>query len=57
MNTDIEIAQAAVLQPITESRERLGIPAPAIEPYGRHKAKVALDWIAGLPVRDSAGWS
>ncbi len=40
--SDIEIAQAATLRPITEIAERLGIPADEIVPYGHHKAKLAL---------------
>jgi formate--tetrahydrofolate ligase len=48
MQTDIEIAQHAKLLPIGEIATRLGIPAGALEPYGRTKAKVSLDWLAGL---------
>lgn len=40
--SDIEIAQAATLRPITEIAERLGIPADEIVPYGHHKAKLGL---------------
>src|SRR5450432_3674053 len=47
MQTDIDIAQHAKLLPIGEIAARLGIPDTAIEPYGRTKAKVALDWLAG----------
>jgi formate--tetrahydrofolate ligase len=47
MQTDIDIAQHAKLLPIGEVAARLGIPDAAIEPYGRTKAKVALDWLAG----------
>jgi formate--tetrahydrofolate ligase len=54
MKTDIEIAQAADLQPISQIAEQAGIPASAMEPYGRHKAKVSLDWIAKLPPRPQA---
>ena len=46
MQTDIDIAQHAKLLPIGEIAARLGIPDAAIEPYGRTKAKVALDWLA-----------
>jgi formate--tetrahydrofolate ligase len=48
MQTDIEIAQAATLLPIAEIARRLGIPDAAVEPYGRTKAKLALDWLATL---------
>ncbi len=54
MQTDIDIAQHATLLPIGEIAARLGIPDSAIEPYGRTKAKVALDWLSGLEARPSA---
>src|SRR6056297_2805954 len=54
MPTDIEIAQAATLRPISEIAEVLGIPEEALEPYGRTKAKVQLDWLLQQPVRSSA---
>ncbi len=44
MKTDIQIAQEAVLEPITEVARRLGIPEEAVIPYGRTKAKV----VAGM---------
>ncbi len=44
MSTDLEIARAATLRPIGEIAARAGIPADAVEPYGRHKAKIALDF-------------
>lgn len=44
--TDLEIARAATLRPIREIAERAGIPEEALEPYGRHKAKVSLDFVA-----------
>jgi formate--tetrahydrofolate ligase len=40
--TDLEIARAATLRPIEEIAERAGIPADALELYGRYKAKVDL---------------
>ena len=43
--SDIEIARAASLKPITEVGERLGIPAEAIMQYGPYKAKIAADFI------------
>ncbi|GAA1954252.1 formate--tetrahydrofolate ligase [Microbacterium deminutum] len=49
--TNIEIAQAARMLPIQQIAEGLGIPDEALEPYGRHKAKVALRWLAGLEDR------
>ena len=46
MPTDLEIARAARLRPIAEIAEAAGIPADALEPYGRYKAKVGLDFVA-----------
>jgi len=46
--SDIEIARAAELQPISEVGERLGIPAKALHPYGHTKAKIDLDYIRSL---------
>ena len=55
MRPDIEIAQAATLRPIVElARERLGLPDDALQPYGRYKAKLALDHLAALPPRPDA---
>jgi formate--tetrahydrofolate ligase len=47
--SDIEIAQAAKKRPIMElARERLGIAAENLEPYGHYKAKVSMDFIKTL---------
>ena len=47
MNTDIDIAQAATLRPIVQfALDRLQVPEEAIEPYGRYKAKIGLDYLA-----------
>ena len=46
MPSDIEISRAARMLPIGEIAARLGIPDEAVEPYGRFKAKIALDWLA-----------
>src|SRR5512143_3289869 len=54
MLTDIEIAQRATLRPIGDIANRLGIPDDALEPYGRTKAKIALDWLARRPARPGA---
>ena len=54
MASDIEIAQAATPKPITEIAEALNIPDEALEPYGRTKGKVNLDWLLEQPVRDNA---
>ncbi len=42
MKTDIEIAQSAVMQPITAIAESAGIPVDCLEPYGKYKAKINL---------------
>ena len=42
MLTDIEIAQSAVMQPITAIAEAAGIPVDCLEPYGKYKAKINL---------------
>ncbi len=49
---DIEIADAAKKRPILEiAREKLGIAAENLEPYGHYKAKVSLDYIKTLQDR------
>ncbi|MBR5410558.1 MAG: formate--tetrahydrofolate ligase [Clostridia bacterium] len=40
--TDIEIAQACELRPISEIAEKAHIPEEYVEPYGRNKAKIDL---------------
>ena len=45
MNPDLEIARAATLKPIADIAARLNIPAEALEPYGRHKAKIGFEFI------------
>jgi formate--tetrahydrofolate ligase len=49
--TDIEIARAAVKQPIQEIGAKLGIPAQHLLPYGHDKAKVGQDFIRDLAGR------
>ncbi|MDF9392284.1 MULTISPECIES: formate--tetrahydrofolate ligase [Methylococcus] len=50
--SDIEIAQCARMLPIIDlAREKLGIPAASLDPYGHYKAKVALDYIDSLKDR------
>jgi formate--tetrahydrofolate ligase len=46
--SDIEIAQAARLKPITEIARGLGLEEGDLELYGRHKAKVHLDVLERL---------
>ncbi|MCA3271816.1 MAG: formate--tetrahydrofolate ligase [Roseomonas sp.] len=45
MATDLDIARAATLKPIADIAARAGIPADALEPYGKYKAKIGLDFI------------
>ncbi|OMH34311.1 formate--tetrahydrofolate ligase [Tersicoccus sp. Bi-70] len=52
MLSDIEIANAAVLRPIRDvAAETLGIAEEHLSPYGRHKAKVDLGYLATLAHR------
>ncbi|WP_305774398.1 formate--tetrahydrofolate ligase [Lactococcus lactis] len=43
MKTDIEIAQAAEIQPITKIAEKIGLSFDDIELYGKYKAKIPLE--------------
>ena len=43
--SDIEIAREAVMHPIQEIAQNIGIPDEAFEPHGKHIAKVDLDFI------------
>jgi formate--tetrahydrofolate ligase len=49
--SNIEIAQAASLRPIHEIAAKLDIPAQAVEPYGKYKAKISLDHLRTLRER------
>ena len=49
--SDIEIARAANMQPITDVAEKVGIPADALEPYGNSKAKLSQEFIKSLEGR------
>ncbi|MBZ5736913.1 formate--tetrahydrofolate ligase [Nocardioides mangrovi] len=52
MLSDIEIANAAELHPITQvAQEELGIDAVHLVPYGHHKAKVDLGYLQSLEDR------
>jgi formate--tetrahydrofolate ligase len=51
--SDIRIAQEAKLKPIVDIATSLGIPSESVDPYGRYKAKVSLDYLAALPARDA----
>ena len=49
--SDIEIARAANMHPITEVAEKVGIPANALELYGNSKAKLSQEFIKSLEGR------
>ncbi|MCK4249203.1 MAG: formate--tetrahydrofolate ligase, partial [Candidatus Omnitrophica bacterium] len=46
--SDLVIAQAAKLKPITEIAKKIGLKENDLELYGQHKAKVSLAVLAGL---------
>ena len=47
--SDIEIAQAAKMRPIMDiAREKLGIAADNLQPYGHYKAKVSMEYIKSV---------
>jgi formate--tetrahydrofolate ligase len=46
--SDIEIARAAKIQPIEKIAANLGIPEAELERYGKHKAKISLDYFHSL---------
>ena len=52
--SDIEIARAAPIKPISEIADRLGIPNEALAPFGHTKAKVSLDYIDSLKDKPDA---
>jgi formate--tetrahydrofolate ligase len=49
--SDIEIAQAVVMERIGVVAGRLGIPDDAVDPFGHFKAKISLEYLDSLPVR------
>ena len=52
MKSNIEIAQAAKMKPITQvAKERLGIQEENLEPYGRYKAKISLSYLDSIKSR------
>ncbi|MFJ5369283.1 formate--tetrahydrofolate ligase [Bosea sp. CER48] len=51
MPTDIEIARGATLQPIAAIADRAGIPAEALNPYGKYIAKIDTHAIPDLQDR------
>ncbi len=51
MKSDIQIAQESHPLPIGDIASRLGIPEQAMEPFGRTKAKISLQYIESLADR------
>lgn len=51
MATDLDIAQHATMQRITQVAQRLGVPDDALEPYGHYKAKISLEYLDSLKGR------
>jgi formate--tetrahydrofolate ligase len=50
--SDIEISQSATKRPILDiAKEKLGIAAENLEPYGHYKAKVSMDYVKSLQSR------
>jgi len=43
--SDIDIAREATMLPIGEIAAKLGVPDGAVEPYGKHIAKIRLDFV------------
>jgi formate--tetrahydrofolate ligase len=48
MSHDLAVARAATMKPIAAVAEAAGIPADALEPYGRHIAKLDAGYLASL---------
>ena len=48
MLSDIQIAQKATMNRISEVASRLGIADDYLEPYGHYKAKISLDYVDSL---------
>ena len=51
MKTDIQIAQEAVMKPIAEVAQTLGIQAEDLELYGKYKAKISDEYMEKLEDR------
>ena len=51
MKTDIEIAQEAVMEPITKVAESIGIEADDLELYGKYKAKLSDEFLRKIQDR------
>ena len=48
VKSDIEIAREARMQPIGDIASRVDIPDSALEPHGKHIAKIGLDYVESL---------
>ncbi len=53
MKSDIEIARAANIRPITDIAEQLGLRAEDLELYGKYKAKIPLKFIDEKKIKRS----
>jgi formate--tetrahydrofolate ligase len=51
MKSDLEIARESKMRPIAEIAAKLNIPDDALEPYGRHKAKIGTGFVNSLDSR------
>jgi formate--tetrahydrofolate ligase len=51
MSSDIEIAQKATMQRITQVAAKLGIAEEHLEPYGHYKSKLSMAFIDSLQDR------
>lgn len=49
IKSDIEIAQASTMLPITDIAQKIGVGADTLEPYGHTKAKVDIHSLKALP--------
>lgn len=48
---NLAVAQAVTLESIEEIAAKLSLPSPHLEPYGRYKAKIALEALTSAPTR------
>jgi formate--tetrahydrofolate ligase len=49
--SDIEIAREAIMRPIAEVGEQIGIPSDQLLQFGPHKAKLSMDYVKSLQDR------
>ncbi len=54
LKSDVEIAQQAIMLPITEIAGKLGIEPDEIEQYGKYKAKISPDILERLQKKENA---